>query len=179
MKKRLLFLFAMLISIATGVQAQSLTVADGTATSSYIPVYGLWMDAAQHNQIIYPASMLTAMESNYITTVSWYLSSPAAAQWNSTVTVTMAEVTDTSLSGLMTLPTDATLVWTGIADGTGSMMTLILNTPYEYQGGNLLVDITTTAATFKSASFYGISSPAKSYYSYNTTSSNNYFICSR
>ena len=176
MKKRLLFLFAMLISIATGVQAQSLTVADGTATSSYIPVYGLWMDAAQHNQIIYPASMLTAMESNYITTVSWYLSSPAAAQWNSTVTVTMAEVTDTSLSGLMTLPTDATLVWTGIADGTGSMMTLILNTPYEYQGGNLLVDITTTAATFKSASFYGISSPAKSYYSYNTTSNTQNFL---
>ena len=57
MKKILFFLLAILFAIQ-GYSQSTFTVANGTATNSYLPVYGTWMDANQHNQFIYPASLL-------------------------------------------------------------------------------------------------------------------------
>ena len=155
----------MLTSIAAGVQAQSLTVADGTETNQYVPFYGLYVDEAQHNQVLYPSSMLTTMGNNFITSMSWYLSTPASGNWNTTVTIKMMEVTNTSLTALLDA-SSATTVWTGVLNATEAVQTIILNTPYEYQGGNLLVDITSTAATYKSAYYTGIASTGGSYLYY-------------
>ena len=44
MKKFLRFVLLAALLVPLGARAQSLTVADGTATNAYIPVYGLWAD---------------------------------------------------------------------------------------------------------------------------------------
>ena len=43
---------ALLFAPALATAQAELTVADGTATNGYIPVYGYYIDAAQHNQVI-------------------------------------------------------------------------------------------------------------------------------
>lgn len=54
------FVFSTLISLTLHAQA-TLTVANGNTTNSYIPVYGYYADDYLHEQVVYPASMLTAM----------------------------------------------------------------------------------------------------------------------
>ena len=69
MKKVLRFLtLAVLLAAPWGgyfnqVQAQAtLTVADGTATSEYVPVHGNWADAYLKSEFVYPATDLEAMD---------------------------------------------------------------------------------------------------------------------
>ena len=66
----------------TGGFTGEITVADGTATSSYVPVYGLWADYYTRSEMIYPAEMLEEMEGGEITSLTFYLSSPATASWS-------------------------------------------------------------------------------------------------
>ena len=118
-----------------------LTVAEGTATSSYIPVYGLWMDAYTRSEMIYPADMLAGMNGRRITSLTYYISTPATAAWAPAMfNVYMMEVDATTLSSYYTT-TNATIVYTGALDGTGTTMTINLDTPYVYGGGNLLIGI--------------------------------------
>ena len=60
MKKNLLILLISgLLCGLTPLRAQTTTtVADGSATNSQIPIYGLYMRSWQHTQIIYPENML-------------------------------------------------------------------------------------------------------------------------
>ncbi|MBQ7689975.1 MAG: choice-of-anchor J domain-containing protein [Muribaculaceae bacterium] len=52
--------------------------------------------------------------------------------------------------------TGATIVYEGALDGTGETITVDFNTPYTYQGGNLLIGIyNTTKGSYKGAYFYG------------------------
>ena len=69
MKKILLTLMlicASVFSLTLSAQ-QTLTVADGTTTNSYVPVYGLWMDDYIRAQMIYPANLLSDMVGSTIT----------------------------------------------------------------------------------------------------------------
>ena len=158
--------------------AQLLTVADGTATNAYVPIYGYYCDAPQHNQIIYHDSMLTSMEGQYITSMMWYLSTPASSSWGTTVTIKMAVVTGTAVSTLLTVPDTAfTTVWTGPVDGLSTTQAFTLTTPFYYDDGNLLVDITTTEGDYSSAYYFGITSSVQSSictYSYYGGSPNNF-----
>ncbi|MCR5370253.1 MAG: fibronectin type III domain-containing protein, partial [Clostridium sp.] len=159
----------MLVPIASHAQ-NTLTVADGTNTNNYVPVYGLYVDDFVRCQTIYPASELEAaastqlMAGGTISSLTYYLSSPAAASWGeANFVVNIKEVMETTLSGFVDM-TDATTVYTGSLDGTQSTMTITFATPYTYQGGNLLVEIyNTLEGTYKSASFYGVNTDGASW----------------
>ncbi len=178
MKKLLLLLLTVMMGISSlTLSAQNtLTVADGTTTNSYVPVYGLYVDDYLRCQTIYPAYMLDAAATTYgmiggdITGVTYYLSSPAAASWGDAVfVVTVKEVTAATLSAFVDM-TDATTVYTGSLDGTQSTMDITFTTPYTYQGGNLLVEIYSTATgTYKSCSFHGVNSNGSSWQGYNSS----------
>ena len=178
MKKLLLLLLTVMMGISSlTLSAQNtLTVADGTTTNSYVPVYGLYVDDYLRCQTIYPAYMLDAAATTYgmiggdITGVTYYLSSPAAASWgNAVFVVTVKEVTAATLSAFVDM-TDATTVYTGSLDGTQSTMDITFTTPYTYQGGNLLVEIYSTATgTYKSCSFHGVNSNGSSWQGYNSS----------
>ena len=153
------------MALPVNVMAQSLTVANGTATNTYVPIYGYYCDDDQHNQVVYPASMLADMENNYITSLSFYQQQAASESWGTTVTIKMMEITDSVLTDLVAT-TGATTVYTGTVNGTNAVETFVLTTPFEYQGGNLLVDITTTASTYSQNYWYGVTRTGSSVYVY-------------
>lgn len=168
----------MLITLSiSGFAQNSLTVADGTSTNSYVPVYGLYVDDFVRCQTIYPAAMLDAAAVGYgmnggtISSLTYYLGTPASDSWGSaSFVVKIKEVTATTLSAFVDM-TDATTVYTGSLDATQSTMTITFTTPYTYQGGNLLVEIyNTLEGTYKSAYFYGVASTGASWQGYNSTS---------
>ena len=169
MKKVLLFMLTILTLgfFAAPLSAQDapsvLTVADGSSTNGYVPMYGLYLDEAQHNQIIYPESMLGDMVTGEISEMKFHLQNSVSTALTSTITVSLGTTTtETFTSGTLD---DVTLtqVYTGAINLSGQEFTITFSTPFTYNGGNLLFDITTTAANWATTTFYGISSTGSSY----------------
>ena len=158
---------------ATFAHLETLTVNNGTEPNNYIPIYGYYCDASnQHNQFIIPAEQLADINGGTISSMTFYLSSPAPGAWGRTWTVKLMETTETTISSLINV-SSATSVYTGVLNGQSSTMEVPFSTPYAYNGGNLLVDFSYSggSGSYKSASFYGISTTYNSsYYNYNTTS---------
>ena len=156
-KLKLLSLLAALL-LPMGLRAQeTLTINDGTATNEYIPFYGLWVDTeGQCSEFIIPADDLTEMTGGTISKLTFYISSAAAAEWNSTHNVYLKEVEGTTLSTL-SCGADATVVYSGVLNATGTTMEISFTEDFQYNGGNLLIgEIVTATGTYKSASFYGV-----------------------
>ena len=176
MKKALLFLLTiMLLGFAAApVSAQStLTVADGTETNSWVPFYGFYLDAAQHTQIIYPESMLTDMEGFAISQMEFYLSSNPS--YSSNITIKLGITTAGSFSSTnFDNTTPLTEVYTGSIVIANNTMTVEFDSPFEYNGGNLLFDLTNTNGNYTSASFYGDVVPSASVNVYGSFSASLY-----
>ena len=166
--KRLLLVAALLVPWVTNAQT-TVTVADGTATNDYIPIYGLWADVDQHNQIVYPASMLSDL-SGTITGMTFYMSSPASDAWGATATISIMEVSGTTVTSILPT-TGATEVWTGSVNGNTSTWAITFTTPYTYGGGNLLIDIDyVSVGDYSSCSWTGVSQTGGSYCTYSSSS---------
>lgn len=167
----------MIVPWAANAQNNTITVADGTETNQYVPVYGLYVDDFVRSQTIYPASVIeegaeaVGMTGGTISSMTFYLSTPATASWGSaTFSVKLAEVSAATLSGWQDVST-ATTVYEGSLDGTQSTMTIEFTTPYTYNGGNLLLEIASlTEGTWKSANFSGIASTGASWQGNNSSS---------
>lgn len=172
--RNLMLTVAMLLPFASQAQTMYLTVADSTATNSYVPVYGLYVDDFVRCQTVYPADMLTDLTGETILGLTYYLSTPAASSWGvAQFVVNVKEVTGTTLSAFEDM-TEATTVYTGSLDATQATMEIEFNTPYAYQGGNLLIEIyNTLEGTYKSASFYGKNVTGASWQGNNGTSVDN------
>lgn len=174
--KKITFLMALAALLSAPLCAQDeLTVADGTQSNYYIPLYGNWIDAAQHNQIIYPEDSVADMVGGTITGMTFYLSSTASSAWGTTVTVRLGTTLTPNLaSGFVT--TDLTQVWQGTVTGTNPTWSIEFDNEFVYDGGNLLVDITSTAATYSQAQFRGVTVSNASRYSYNSNNSAQNFL---
>ena len=154
MKQKIFSLLVLLVA-ATGAWAEELTVHDGTVTNGYVPVYGFYADAYLKCQTVYPATELAAMAGSSINSITYYPTSPASEAWTGTFQVHVIEVADATISSFNDLST-ATLVYEGTLDGTQSTMTIPFTTPYNYQGGNLLVSVFhTTTGNYKSITWGG------------------------
>ncbi len=156
--------FALAVAMMLPFMAQAqetLTVYDGTNTNSYVPFYGLYADTyGAASEVVFPSDQLASMAGGSISSVTFYLSTPANAAWTATFQVYLAEISETTLSGI-TGPTAATVVYTGSVDATGSTLTINFSTPYSYQGGNLLFgSFVSQAGNWKSAYFSGVSQSA-------------------
>lgn len=164
-------LAALMLPFASQAQTMYLTVADGTTTNSYVPVYGLYVDDFVRCQTVYPASMLSGMTGEAVLGLTYYLSTPATASWGvANFVVNVMEVQDTTLSAFVDM-TNATTVYTGSLDATQSTMEISFTVPYTYQGGNLLIEIyNTLEGTYKSAYFYGVAATGASWQGNNGTS---------
>ncbi len=172
MKKLLLILLTVLLMLPAAMRAQdTLTVADGTTTSSYVPVYGLYCDNYLKCEYVFPASDLSDMAGGSISKMTFYLSTSASAGWGSVnFKVFLTEVSSTTISSYYGYA-NATMVYEGSLDGTGTTMEVVFDEPYEYGGGNLLVGFyNTVKSTYKSASFYGVSATGACVQGYNSTS---------
>lgn len=157
MKKFLqqIVLAALMMPLGLHATTSTLTVADGTATNAYVPVYGNYTDLPQHSQMIYPAWMLEDMDGLTITGLSFFVT----GGWTCPATVRMAIVPDTVLTGLIeNIP--MVTVWSGPLSSVTSMQ---FSNPFAYSGGNLLVDIVTEASSWDNSVASGIVRTGASY----------------
>lgn len=142
------------------VNAQSdLTVADGTSTSSYLPLYGLNADTqGMKGQCLYPADSLTDMAGGSISQITFYCGSTVPAEvWGGTFIVYLGETDESNLSSAFISTDDLTAVYTGTLDATSGTLTIEFDEAYTYQGGNLVVDVTlSVTGNWKSANFLGV-----------------------
>ena len=151
------------------------TVCDGTTTNGFVPVYGNYAENYNKDEFIIPATTegMANMASGTIKGMTFYLATPAADLWGDALyRVFMKEVNESSFESNSYYGTDgATIVYEGALDGTQSTMTIEFTTDYEYNGGNLLVGVYEyTKGTYKSCSFYGITSTNGALYKNNSTS---------
>ena len=153
-------------AMAFAAQATELTVADGTSTGEYAPVYGYNFETDQHNQMQYPAAELTGMAAGTeITAMKFYTSTPDLVNaLGGTVTVSLANMDDVTpwtpdawggISGnLLDVAVTAVATVTPAADAEG-VWTITLDAPFTYTGNALLIDVQTVAGEYKDTYFYG------------------------
>lgn len=149
----------MAFSGASSAWADELTVYNSTGESTYYPVHGNYADTNNSlSEYIIPSTAISAMNGATISKMTFYISSVAAAQWTSTFTVYMKEIANTVYESSSAIGDGgATVVYTGLLDGTGSTMDVNFTNNYDYNGGNLLIGFKVTSATsvWKSATFVG------------------------
>ena len=161
----------------TASYSDDVTVCDGGYFIEYLPVWGYWHDAAQHNQMIYPASMLTNMVGKNITSMTFYptggyVDSNDNGQYDSgettyqglnfyggSVTFSLMNLSSGTspyadenaalITGTMTE------VKTLVPQNNASATTWLIefDEDFTYTGGDLLIDMTSTAGTYGRTAF--------------------------
>ena len=135
---------------------QEITVFQGTDINQYIPVYGFYADSPQRSQFIIPASALAEMTDGEVSAMKFYLYTKASAAWTSTWRIYVKEVDSPEFDAYID-PETATTVYTGTLDATQDEMVVAFDTPYTYNGGNLLIGFDNiVAGNYKSAKFLGV-----------------------
>ena len=148
MKQKLLFLLLALLSLTTTAKAENLTLYDGTTENYYVPAYIYYFDDFSKSQFVIPADSLEDMKGGTISELTFYTTSGNIPYTTaSSADVYLKEVEYTSISDFEA-KSSATVVYTGyfsfVQAGNGGKMTITFATPYEYQGGNLLIGIENT-----------------------------------
>ena len=157
--KSLFLLLALLLGGTSPTWADELTVYDGTGSNCYIPVYGSYADTqGTISEFIVPATPLSSIKDKEITKMTFYTQSASSKVFTSTFKVYLKEIEETVYESSAAFgSTDATVVYTGSLDATGSTMVIEFDNNYTYNGGNLLVGIEVIAKTnnYASTYFYG------------------------
>ena len=157
----------LLLSCWGVARADELTVYDGTATSSYVPVNGFYADDFLKCEFIIPADELVEMNGGTLSAMTFYPSTKASDAWTGTFQVFLKEVDFTTISAYQGT-SDATIVYGGTLDATGTTMSVNFSTPYTYGGGNLLVGVyEIISGRYSSASFCGTAVTGASVQGYN------------
>lgn len=147
--KKILFSLLLLVAMVP-LRASQLTVADGTQQNMYVPMQT--MNAPMHTQMIYPSSMLTPLMGQYITELRFY-STSSNFQWPVNFTVRMGTSPYSSFSGNSLIATsELTQVLVGPFQSVAGGYVLVLDQPYLYNGGDLLLDI--TMGGFSSSTYF-------------------------
>lgn len=161
-----LTLLALLLAVPLGARSQeTLTVCDGTNVNKYVPLYSYYSDTDHETQIVYPADSLDAMVGSTINSLTFYYNSPSLYNGNIAVRLGTTE----NFTGYTSYY--GPLITTGLGDPlySGSFtlasdhtITITLTTPFEYEGGDLVVDVNFTSSTSdygsSSDGFYGANS---------------------
>jgi hypothetical protein len=157
--KRIALLFLMILTFGIMVLPASaqntFTVADGPTPCNEIPFFGYWMDMDQHNQIIYPESLLTDLQGQEITKMEFYMNN--SFSYTSSVIVKLGISAASQFnSNSLDNTTALTVVYSGNVVTANNMLIIEFTTPFLYTGGNLLFDWSSMAGNYYSSTFYGI-----------------------
>jgi hypothetical protein len=145
MKKSFKLLFAALMTLAMIVPAQAndqLTIYNGVGSSSYVPFRNIdFQDNGMHSQLIYPANALTEMVGQQINSVTFYLTSGLMADGGQLV-VKMGETETATYASASDFRTDLVQVAAMALTPDVTELVIEFSNPYNYQGGNLVLDFT-------------------------------------
>ncbi|MBR1766364.1 MAG: hypothetical protein IJ745_04910, partial [Bacteroidales bacterium] len=159
---------------------ETATIADGTDSNWYIPIYGSYTDYGEQTEIIYPATMLADLAGSTITQLKFFTSTSYANStnaWNNAVfTIRMEEVSmTTTSSNAWRVSSSADTVYSGSVAIVNSVVTITLDEGFEYSGDNLAISINVApCGSYYSAYFLGTNvNYNASAYAYNSSSGNN------
>lgn len=159
MKAKRILLALLLAVLAVGTWADELTVYDGTETNYYIPFYGYNAGNGVRSQYIIPADELEDMNGCDITKLTFYTSTAGTTNFDEEFTVYLKEVNYTTFAS-STLEDwgSMTDVYTGTITVSNNQMVINLDSPYSYNGGNLMIgfQVTTWGTTNVFVSWYGV-----------------------
>ena len=160
----------------TPTNAYSVTVNDGTVSSGYVPIYGLWVDDITKSQFIVPAADLAAMQYGTVNKLTFY-SSTANVNWGvAEFNVYMTETTATTVDSLADYST-MTQVYAGTLSINNNIMEVTFSTPYLYMGGNLMIGfLQTVSGTYASSYWYGVEATGASMGGYGANISQRNFL---
>ena len=176
-----------------GSCANRVIICNQTDGNAYLPVYGYMFDAAQHNQILYPASKIaTDLSGKKISKITFYPANGINFYTNSStdgiVTIKLANMPSgttgyAASNNSPKEPEDGFVTVKTITMPSEKQPSLIewvfedLEDEFIYDGGDLLIDVTTTKSGYGSTTFYGESqSDYTGYYSYSTTNTGQKFL---
>ena len=146
-----------------------ITLHDGGVTNGNIPVYGFYADAYLKAEMVYPAAELSEFTGGTINSMKFYSSNSSISWGSANFQVFLTEVADASVNSFNG---PGTVVYTGALsiDANGEMM-VNFDTPYQYNGGNLLVGFyNTVKGSYVSCSWYGETVTGASYSDYSYSS---------
>ena len=148
------------------------TVCDATTTTTNVPLLCNYIDYGCEGQMIYTAELLGLNIGDKINSLTFYATgniNHTSGEHDNLVTVKVGETSQETLSALITtgLETKCTSsIWSG-----DSKVTFTFDSPYEYQGGNLVVDLScpndyssSNNAYWGAVSWYAASSTGSSWY---------------
>ena len=138
--KKFFTLFAVIAALAMTTHSEVLTVCDGTGTYYMYPVFASEMDAGEFTQTIYPALMLADMQGDKINQVKYY-SDSRGLSFSATLELSFKIVDYESFEerGEVWPENEVVAVATATVEKGATEMVFNLNEPYEYNGGNLLI----------------------------------------
>ena len=157
--------------------ALSLTVNDGTSTNDYTPIYGYWTDHLTVSQFVVPAADLAALQGTYFSRLTFYASDANVSWGNAQFEVYMAEVPSTTIAALADWSIMSQVKAAGSLSIVNNQMVVLLDEPYQYNGGNLLVGFKqTTTGSYSSSHWYGKSATGASFAGYDSSVSQRDFL---
>ena len=169
MKKKVFSLMMTLVLAFVGIaRASELTVNDGTATNGYVPVYGFYADAYLKAEFVMPAADLAEMNGATINGMTFYASQTSVSWGAASFQVFLTEVGSTSISAFNG---PGTVVYEGALSIVDGQMVVNFTTPYQYNGGNLLIGVYNTAlGDYVTSTWYGVDATGASVQGYSYTS---------
>ena len=161
----------------TPTNAYQITVNDGTSTNEYVPIYGYYVDSNTKSQFIIPANVLDNMAYGTITQLTFYASQSSINWGNATFEVYMSETAGTTVSTLVDWSTMTKVRNAASLSIVNNMMVVVFDTPYEYQGGNLMIGFNQpTTGSYVRSNWYGVSATGASIGGYGSSVSQKNFL---
>ncbi len=163
----------------TPTNAYNITVNDGTTTDYKVPIYGSWVDNKSYSQFIIPADDLTTMQWGIINKLTFYGTNTGShPNWDDAqFEVYMTETTETTLSALAdwnTMDKVMNAAHLQISDG---QMLVVLDAPFQYLNGNLMIGIKqTVSGSYSACSWNGVSATGASMGGYGNSISQQNFL---
>ena len=144
MKKSFKLLFAALMALAMFVpaQAETLSLYDGPNWSNKAPFNGMYFDTAGNKtQVLYPAADLTDMVGKQITGITFYTDENGCPIDGGLLNISLGETDVEVMSGYITegMTQVGTLTFTK-NQNTNVEIVITFDTPYTYNGGNLIFE---------------------------------------
>ena len=178
MKKMSKFCAAALMAMATfgSAQAMDLTVFEGSATSRTSPINVYYYDTpGSQSQVIFPASELTEMVGCEINSMKLYLNNAPTVTSEGEIRISLGNVDVIEFPNTNFFSTDLTQVATYVIPSGATELLITFDTPFMYNGGNLLFDayIATKGNEISNCYFYGVT---PLYYSANSRSQREKFL---
>lgn len=147
-------------------------ICDATDENDNLPVWGYWFDQAQINQMLYPASKLVALSGKKLTKLTFYPKNginfySTSESSTATIIIKLANVASGTTFSYPLEPEKTTVKTITLPTSAQSISEWMFefDETFDYSGGDLLVEVVTTAGKFGASTFYGENqSETSSYY---------------